>query len=403
MKTIHCFIAALLLCGAGVFSTHANNDDIDVGIYYFPNFHVDPYNEKQKGEDWTEWELVQYATPRFEGHWQPRIPLWGYVDEADPEVMERKLTVASEHGIDFFIFDWYFYDGHEFLNRALDEGYFEAENNQIMPFCLMWANHDWMTYFPVKVNQRMDQIWEGGLNMREFDKMTDVIVEKYFSHPNYYLVDGKPYFSIFLTQEYIDGFESMEQAAHAMRMFREKTKKAGFKGLHLNLIARGFSTDGNNEEAFKKKKKWIDRFDVQSVTSYNMLRKRAGKDTWPKLDYREALDSGVTGWNMFANGLKSVEYYPTLSIGWDCSPRTVQSDRYMDVGYPFSDILVNDTPENLQYGLERIKEFALNQEQERKIVVLNAFNEWTEGSYLEPDFRYGYGKLKALEAVFGEN
>lgn len=59
--------------------------------YYFPNWHVDPANERFHGKGWTEWQLMKYATPRFEGHQQPKVPLWGYEDEADPKVMEKKI------------------------------------------------------------------------------------------------------------------------------------------------------------------------------------------------------------------------------------------------------------------------------------------------------------------------
>ena len=64
---------------------------MQAAAYYFPNYHVDSRNELQHGTGWTEWELMKCATPRFEGHRQPRIPLWGYGDEADPAVMAVKI------------------------------------------------------------------------------------------------------------------------------------------------------------------------------------------------------------------------------------------------------------------------------------------------------------------------
>lgn len=50
---------------------------IQTVVYYFPNCHVDPRNEAIHGKGWTEWELMKQAHPRFEGHDQPKIPLWG--------------------------------------------------------------------------------------------------------------------------------------------------------------------------------------------------------------------------------------------------------------------------------------------------------------------------------------
>lgn len=83
----------------------------EVAVYYFPNYHVDKRNEAWHGEGWTEWELVKRATPRFEGHDLPKVPLWGYTDEADPVDMAQKIDAAADHGVDTFIFDWYWYEG----------------------------------------------------------------------------------------------------------------------------------------------------------------------------------------------------------------------------------------------------------------------------------------------------
>src|SRR5690349_14174824 len=75
-----------------------------VGVYYFPQWHVDPHNEKAFHNGWTEWESVRAAKPKFPGHRQPKVPLWGYEDESHPKVMAKKIDAAADHAIDFFIF-----------------------------------------------------------------------------------------------------------------------------------------------------------------------------------------------------------------------------------------------------------------------------------------------------------
>ena len=57
-------------------------------------------------------------------------------------------------------------------------------------------------------------------------------------------------------------------------------------------------------------------------------------------------------------------------------------------------------PERFQYWLERLvdKVRAHNRPDER-IVFINAWNEWAEGAYLEPDERYGDRYLQAIRAV----
>ena len=101
-----------------------------VASYYFPNYHVDPRNEAQHGTGWTEWELVRRGEPRFPGHDQPKTPLWGHEDESDPAVMARKIDAAADHGIDAFIFDWYYYDDGPFLERGIEKGFFDAPQHR---------------------------------------------------------------------------------------------------------------------------------------------------------------------------------------------------------------------------------------------------------------------------------
>ena len=128
---------------------------ITVASYYFGNYHPgDPRNAKNKGQAWSEWELVKAAKPRFPGHQQPNVPLWGYADESDPKVMEQKIAAAADHGIDAFIFDWYYYNDGPFLDRPIDIGFLKARNNARLKFAFMWANHDWLEIQPYKRGTR---------------------------------------------------------------------------------------------------------------------------------------------------------------------------------------------------------------------------------------------------------
>ncbi len=123
--------------------------DYQVAAYYFPNYHIDKRNEKYFGSGWTEWKLLKKARSRFKGQQQPKVPLWGYQDESDPKVMEKKISAASSYGIDAFIFDWYYYNDGPFLQSALEDGFMKAGNKASLKFALMWANHDYTDVFPV--------------------------------------------------------------------------------------------------------------------------------------------------------------------------------------------------------------------------------------------------------------
>ena len=109
-----------------------------VMAYYFPNWHPDARNDEWHGKGWTEWDVAKHATPRFEGHKMPKVPLWGYEDESDPKVMEKKIDAAASHGVDGFIFDWYWFEDGSYRIKCLDNGFLKAANKDELKFAIMW-------------------------------------------------------------------------------------------------------------------------------------------------------------------------------------------------------------------------------------------------------------------------
>ncbi|UKI30059.1 MAG: glycoside hydrolase family 99-like domain-containing protein [Lentisphaeria bacterium] len=168
-----------------------------VCAYYFPNWHVDPRNEKLHGKGWTEWRVVQHATPRFEGHIQPVVPLWGYQDESDPKVMEQKIGAAVSNGIDAFVFDYYWFSDGPYRERCLLEGFLPAKNCRDIKFALMWANHDPIYAHPGSYLNPRESLWSGDIDPETFLTCTDHLIETYFRRQNYLRVNGKLYFSLF--------------------------------------------------------------------------------------------------------------------------------------------------------------------------------------------------------------
>ncbi len=90
--------------------------DIYVAAYVWPSCHYDERNaDILWPEGMGEWEVIRKGTPRFAGHYQPKVPLWGYEMDDDPAVMEKWIDAATDHGVNVFIFDWYWFDGGPFL------------------------------------------------------------------------------------------------------------------------------------------------------------------------------------------------------------------------------------------------------------------------------------------------
>ena len=114
----------------------------DVAALVWPSYHPDDRAKIFWPMGIGEWETVMKNEAKFEGHDQPRIPVWGYINEADPYVMAMEIEAAADHGVNVFIFDWYWYDGMPYLEGCLNNGYLKAKNNHRVKFYLMWANHD---------------------------------------------------------------------------------------------------------------------------------------------------------------------------------------------------------------------------------------------------------------------
>ncbi|MDI7275657.1 MAG: glycoside hydrolase family 99-like domain-containing protein, partial [Anaerolineae bacterium] len=94
----------------------------------------------------------------------------------------------------------------------------------------------------------------------------------------------------------------------------------------------------------------------------------------------------------------TIPYHPNVTMGWDPWPRAAAAD-FAPGPYPRTPIITGNTPEEFRKALQRAKEFLAANAQQR-IVTINAWNEWTEGSYLEPDTTHGTAYLQAIRGVF---
>ena len=370
---------------------------VTVACYYFGNYHPgDSRNVRQKGPGWSEWEVVKAARPRFPGHVQPNVPLWGYTDESDPRAMAQKIAAAADHGIDAFIFDWYYYNDGPFLERPIDTGFLKAANNHRLKFALMWANHDWTDIHPYRRGTPAKLLYPGAITPATFDRICDHVIERYFRHPSYWKIDGRPYFSVYELYKLVESCGGVDQTKTALDRFRAKARAAGLPGLHLNAVTWGVQILPG-ETSVQDPAALIQRLGFDSVTSYVWIH----HVQLPKLqtDYDWVRDQYFTYWDE-AEKKFGVPYFPNVTMGWDSSPRAAQQDEFGDFGYPFMNTLGNNTPANFRQALELTKRRLLAQPTGPQILNINCWNEWTEGSYLEPDTVHGLQYLEAVAGVF---
>ena len=374
-------------------STEIKESEVQVAVYYFPNW--GPVNT-------SEWKRVKMAKPRFEGHQQPKVPVWGYVNEYDPVNMEQKIDAAADYGVDAFIFDWYYYDkgsdilsgkpgweDNKYLYMALEEGFLKANNNDRIQFSLMWANHD------------LGANIKGALKPETFETLTDYVIETYFKHPSYWKIDGAPYFSIYEFDTFLEIFDNdYNRAAEAIERFRTKVKAAGFPDLHLNGVLWGLKGEVLNNA--------VQYFNLNSATSYVWIH-HFDLPSFPSTEYSLAAEEYFKGVESggAANGLENpassipIPYHINVSMGWDSSPRCNNTDDWMTRrDYPFGPVIVNNTPSLFKKYLAKAKELTMTKPENERIITINSWNEWGEGSYLEPDEVNGMGYLEAVKEVF---
>ena len=362
----------------------------DIAAYVWPAYSgSDMRNRIFWPEGDGEWQTVRNSVPKANGYNWGRSPLLGCEDEADSKVMERQIDLASDHGVNVFIYDWYWYDGRPFQENCLNDGFLKASNCDKMKFYLMWANHDFGYTCDIRNSQFDEVVWRGAVDRDEFKIIVKRVIERYFKQDNYYKIDGAPVFMIYELGNFIDSFGGIAQTIDAIQYFRDETLKAGFPALHLQLTAWGnishnySGVDGNAITASVSA--LVDELGFDSISNYQFAHLAD-----MHRDYMDILPDIEAKWLNFDKNY-NVPYFAHVSVGWDNNPR-FNEYRY--------GVVTNNTPANFKIALEKAKEYADTHSNQPPLITINSWNEWTETSYLLPDNVNGYGYLEAIREVF---
>lgn len=351
--------------------------------FHLPQFHTIPENDRWWGEGFTEWTNVRKARPLFKGHYQPRIPFEEkYYNLVDPDVQDWQASLAAKYDISGFCYYHYYFSGKLLLEKPVQM--ILERGKPDFPFCLAWANEPWT------------RIWDGGdknvLMAQTYGNETEW--ENHFQYllpafldPRYIRVDGKPLFLIYRTK-------SIELFAEMIDYWRRRARDYALPGLHIVSMLTMFEPD--------KRPNVCDAFcDFEPMCTINRMR--------PVPALREKAVNYVTRrlWKTFgtaARAPRSLDYralwreivdrplpakhYPGAFVDWDNSPRK---------GLNGSLVLRNFDQQAFESGFEKVysKAHAANAE----FVFINAWNEWAEGTYLEPDTVRGVACLESISRV----
>lgn len=370
-------------------------DKKKVIAFYLPQYHTIPENDTSYGKGFTEWTNVKKANPLFENHNQPRIPEKNnYYNLLDINVMIKQAELAKKYGIyGFCYYHYWFKNGKKLLEKPLEA--MLKDKRVDIPFMLCWANENWT------------RKWDGGNNeiiveqnygdYEDLKKHIDYLCE-FFRDERYIKMDGKPVFIIYKP-------EIIPNIRKVVGLIRKRVKENGFNGIvimsqypdyffackksdlldyHIQFEPK-FIQDYEVEKLNLKRRK-VKHFMLSHNMNYlyQILLQKYQKEKKKELVHRD-----------YDNDWQEIINYPVddkrtvagAFVDWDNTPRN-------KMGLVYD----NATPEKFFYFFKELvtkvdNEYALD------YIFINAWNEWAEGAYLEPDEKNHYEYLEAIKRV----
>ena len=338
----------------------ADTGDYLVGCYNFPGWHT-----------YERWAVLD----RF----PERKPVLGYYREGDPEIADWHIDWALSHGISFFIYDWYWSQGGRQLEHGLHDAFLKSRYQDKMKFCLLWANHN-----PAKTSSEEDCL-----------NVTRYWIENYFRRPNYLKIGGKNVMVIFSTHRLTEdmGSEAVKTAFDKMRKLCEDSGVGG-----LYLVACTYPGKERIESLLRE--------GYDALSGYNYP--AAGNKNRKFAPYEWMVEGYKDYWNQIADASSSVTlspervegskgpipYIPVCEPGWDSRPWHGYNS-YVRTGK--SPALWEQMLENAKVFVDEPKH---KQDGDKKLVFLEAWNEFGEGDYIEPHAEFGFDYLEAVRQVF---
>lgn len=378
-----------------------NGSTIKTIAFYLPQFHAIPENDKAWGKGFTEWTNTRKAKPLFDGHYQPKTPLnENYYNLLDDNVKVWQSNLAQKYGVfGFCYYHYWFKDGKQLLEKPAEQ---MLKNKMVtIPFCFSWANENWSKRWD---GGNQELIAEQEYGYKEDWKQHLNYLLPFFKDERYITLDGKPVFLIYKPEE-------IPRLKEMLEYWQTEVKKAGFKGICFMIQnSSWYYTPTYNMEGFSYQIKFQPhdciRYQSKNLDLVKKLQKvyfllnkiHCGKffaslrnkavlahrlNKVEKQDRREYEQS----WETIIQSEARKEMIEGAFVDWDNTARKQNGMMHL-----------NATPEKFEYYMKRlfrkIKEYDL-----LPVVFINAWNEWGEGAYLEPDTMHEYRYLEALKAA----
>ena len=364
-----------------------------VVTFYFPQFYPIKENDKWWGKDFTDWKLVRDAKPNFKSHYIPRIPLNGYYDQSNPDVIIQQTRSASNYGVDAFCFYHYWFDGKLLLEKPAEN--FLQDKNINLDFCFCWANESWTKAWigqPEKVLLR--QLHEKCLKSWEIHFY---YLLPFLKDTRYLRLNNKPVFLIYQP-------DLIESGSEMIEYWQSLARQNGLDGIYLigvKHFKKITETGGYNaflrfqpREAFNSGR--LSRNNLFYQLLMNLFPDKLSESTLNKLRKIKRLitkydfiDSELIWRSILETAEKDKsgvhKIFQSAFVNWD------NTARYGNKAKIFSFI----TPIEFGKYLEKLFEICKDDE----FLFVNAWNEWSECAYLEPDRRYKFEYLEEIKKI----
>jgi hypothetical protein len=359
-----------------------------VAIYY-PHWHKYDHGISWKGEGWTEWVEMDAAKPKFPGHEQPKKSSLGNFDESDPKWVEKEINLAADHGIDVFLYDWYWYSGVRTMEEALEQGFLHATNRNRMKFALMWANHDRRDQFYPEYGKPRTTWLPIRHSPRDLTRVIDYCIANYFQEPNYWKVNDSLFFSIYQAANFVKQLGGPQETRALLKDMDIRLQKAGLPPMHWNAMV------SSTVEASIVKQAGFSSTSRYNIGSLNKVRSDF------TVQYEDVMEAHSAYWEKMTTESTLVNL-PVVTMGLDATPRCRQDVPwpYSSIEYPYEPVTVGNTPERYEQLLRKAARHIETDPRKPFGIVLYAWNEWTEGAYLLPEERTGTAYLEAIRRVF---
>lgn len=347
------FIVSILLIACGF--CHAAGK-YNIGVYYFPGWK----DGVSYGAGMHPWELIKpYAD---------REPLKGWYAEGESSIALRQMIEMAGAGINYVVYDTYWRNGHTFMNHALD-AYLKVTNpskksglNYAIKFSILWCNHD-----------------DDPLDVKDFDAMINYWIDRYLSNPMYEKLNNAPKVFVFSMEQLDSNAEKSGTTTKAL--FDRAQNLAKKKGLPGIAFVAGL---GAGMERIKKA-------DASGYSAYSLYNFHTNGDGQFSVNYTE-LDKGYqTQWKWMLNNAPKPYILP-VTAGWNKKPWGGSSVKEHDNSV--------STPESFTRHLSAARDF-LNAHKSKEVIIC-CWNEFGEGSYIEPTKKWGTQYLDSVKRVFGK-